>query len=53
MPDVSSSKAYQATVTVEAEYMLNALRDVAHDEQYDQDLFVNHVLDEIRRLMKE
>ena len=53
MSEEHLSKAYRATVVVEAEYMLNTLRDVAHDERYDQDLFVNHVLDEIRRLMED
>lgn len=46
-------KAMHATVEVEAERVLESLRETADDEGYPKDFFVECVLDEIRRLMKD
>ena len=45
--------AMSATIAVESEDILNRLRETADDEGYPKDFFVECVLDEIRRLMKD
>lgn len=46
-------KAMHATIEVEADRVLESLRETAEDEGYPKDFFVECVLDQIRRLMKD
>lgn len=45
--------ALNASIEVEAERVLESLRETADDEGYPKDLFVECVLEEIRRLMED